>query len=130
MKGVTALLEATLAGIILIMLFMYFFPQFSIKTEWTSNLLQQTTNDVLLIIDNTNQVYNFARNNQNFDSFMRRLFPNSVYIWWKSVDNLPGAQNTEKLYFTKAKKATIVDVVNYNGAFRVYSFTLYLGYVF
>ncbi|MEM0473631.1 MAG: hypothetical protein QXF88_02850 [Candidatus Aenigmatarchaeota archaeon] len=130
MKGVTALLEATLAGVLIIMIFLYFLPQYSTKSEWSSAFLQMTVNDVILTIDNSNQLYNFARNTNQFDSYMNRMFSNSVYVWWKDIENLPTGTDTQRLYFTKAKKATMVDVVNVNGNLVFYSFTLYMGYVF
>ncbi|MCX8178992.1 MAG: hypothetical protein N3D75_04155 [Candidatus Aenigmarchaeota archaeon] len=130
MKGVTALLEATLAGVLIIMIFLYFLPQYSTKSEWSSVFLQMTVNDVILTIDNSGQLYNFARNTNQFDSYMNRIFSNSVYVWWKDIEGLPTGTDTQRLYFTKAKKATMVDVVNVNGNLVFYSFTLYMGYVF
>lgn len=130
MKGVTALLEATLAGIVIVMIFLYFFPQYSTKSEWSSAFLQATVNDVLLTIDNSGQLYNFARNTQQFDNYMNRIFSNSVYVWWKDIEDLSTGVDTQRLYFTKAKKATMVDVVNVNGNLVFYTFTLYIGYVF
>jgi hypothetical protein len=131
MKGVTTILEAALAGTIIVMLFLYFFPQYQAKNDWADALLQTTTQDILNIIDLTGNTYNFATNNDNFDNFMRAMFAdNAAYVWWKDVENLPRGKDTKVLYFSKAKKATIIDVVYESGQFRVYSFTLYLGYVF
>ncbi|MBU5687798.1 MAG: hypothetical protein KQA41_03150 [Candidatus Aenigmarchaeota archaeon] len=131
MKGITTILEATLAGTIIVMLFLYFFPQYQSKNEWGDLLLQTTVQDTLNIIDLTGKTYNFATNDNSFEQFMKNMFSsNSAYVWWKDIDNLPSGKDTKVLYFTKAKKATVLDVVYENGQFKVYSFTLYLGYVF
>ncbi|MFH8080854.1 MAG: hypothetical protein QXO84_03185 [Candidatus Aenigmatarchaeota archaeon] len=131
MKGIITILEVALAGTIIIMLFLYFFPQYQSKNDWSEVLLQTTTQDILAIIDLSNKTYTFATNNNEFDNFMKNITAsNPTYLWWKEVDNLPNGKSTKILYFKKAKKATIVDVVYEGGAFRVYSFTLYLGTIF
>ncbi|MFN6992551.1 MAG: hypothetical protein ACK4MM_07530 [Fervidobacterium sp.] len=134
MKGIVSILEVGLTGIILVLLFLHFFPQYSVKTNWNDVLLQKTVEDALYIIDRTNKTYDFAKNTTQFDQFMTRVFSvertSSPIVWWKDIENLPGATDTKISYFTKAKKATIVDVVNDGGTFRVYSFTLIMGYVF
>jgi len=131
MKGITTILEATLAGTIIVMLFLYFFPQYQAKNDWGDVLLQTTTQDILNVIDLTNHTYNFSVNNDNFDNFMKAMFAdNAAFVWWKDIDNLPSGKDTKVLYFSTAKKATIIDVVYEGNSFKVYSFTLYLGYVF
>ncbi|MEM5799427.1 MAG: hypothetical protein QXZ43_02060 [Candidatus Aenigmatarchaeota archaeon] len=131
MKGIVTILEATLAGTIIIMLFLYFFPQYQSKNDWGSVLLQTTVQDILNIIDLKEKTYEFAKNDNSFEQFMKNILSgNSVYIWWKEVNDLPGGKNTKVLYFSKAKKATIIDVVYEDGIFKAYSFTLYLGTVF
>jgi hypothetical protein len=131
MKGVTTILEATLAGTIIILIFIYFFPQYQAKNDWSDALLQTTTQDILNVIDLRRDTYRFATNNEAFDKFMKSMFAdNAAYVWWKDIDNLQNGKDTKVLYFSKAKKATIIDVVYEDGNFKVYSFTLYLGYVF
>jgi hypothetical protein len=131
MKGITTILEATLAGTIIVMLFLYFFPQYQSKNDWSDTLLQTTTQDVLNVIDLSGKTYSFAINDNSFDQFMKNIFAdNAAYIWWKDIENLQSGKDTKVFYFSKAKKATIVDVVYESGSFKVYSFTLYLGYVF
>jgi len=131
MKGVTTILEATLAGTIIIVLFIYFFPNYQSKNDWGNVLLQITTQDILNVIDLTGNTYNFAVNNNAFDQFMKTMFAdNSAYVWWKDIENLQNGKDTNVLYFSKAKKATFIDVVYEGNNFRVYSFTLYIGYVF
>ncbi|MEM5776993.1 MAG: hypothetical protein QXJ06_00910 [Candidatus Aenigmatarchaeota archaeon] len=131
MKGIVTILEATLAGTIIILLFLYFFPQYQAKNDWGSVLLQTTVQDILNVIDLTEKTYNYAINDKSFDQFMKNMFSdNSAYIWWKEIDNLPSGKSTKVLYFSKAKKATVIDVVYEGGKFKVYSFTLYLGTVF
>lgn len=134
MKGVISILEVGLTGIILVLLFLYFFPQYSIKTNWDEVFLQTTVEDALSIIDKINKTYDFSKNTTEFEQFMNNVFStkytNSPIVWWKDIENLSGSTDTTVSYFTRAKKATIVDVVYENGNFRVYSFTLIMGYVF
>lgn len=134
MKGIVSILEVGLTGIILVLLFLHFFPQYSVKTNWNDVLLQITVEDALTIIDRNNKTYDFSKNTTQFEQFMTNVFSaertSSPVVWWKDVENLPGSTDTKISYFTKAKKATIIDVVDDSGTFRVYSFTLIMGYVF
>jgi hypothetical protein len=131
MKGIAAILEAALAGTIIVVIFIYFFPQYQAKNDWSDALLQTTAQDILNIIDLTGKTYSFATNNNAFDQFMKAMFAdNAAYVWWKDIEDLQAGKDTKVLYFSKAKKATIIDVVYEGNSFKVYSFTLYIGYVF
>ena len=73
-----------------------------------------------------------------FDNFMGNVFTPSAsgaMIWWKNIQsphpyflNEEGITNRDVPYFTEAQKTTIVDVVNTTNGYRVYSFTLGMGY--
>ncbi|MCX8179289.1 MAG: hypothetical protein N3E38_00930 [Candidatus Aenigmarchaeota archaeon] len=131
MKGIITILEVALAGTLIVTLFLYFFPQYQAKNDWSSVVLQITANDILNVIDLTGKTYTFAVDDKAFNNFMKNITAeNPSYVWWKNVDNLPTGKSTKVLYFSKAKKATIIDVVYEGNQFRVYSFTLYLGTIF
>jgi len=135
MKGLINILELLLTGIILIIAFFHFFPQYSIRTNWSSVLLDLSTKDVLSTIDRLDKVYNYSIDNDEFEMFMNKIFSpeysGEPYIWWKEVHNLPGGESTANIpYFVEAKKETIVDVYvdPSDDKFYVYTFSLGLGY--
>lgn len=134
MKGIVTILEVAFTGVVLVLAFLHFFPQYSIKTEWDSTLLDLTVKDTLNTIDRLNKTYDFARDSTAFNEFMSNLFSpqytGTAMIWWKDIDNLIVGVDTRVPYFSRAKKVTIVDVVNTTNGFEVYSFTLGLGYVY
>jgi len=137
MKGIASVLELLLTGIILILAFLHFFPQYSIRTNWDSALLELSVKDTLNTIDRLNKTYDFsimACQGSEFETFMNKTFSpvysDEAYVWWKEVENLDdqGGISCRVPYFTKGKKETIVDVVVIDDTFYVYSFTLGLGY--
>jgi hypothetical protein len=134
MKGIVTILEVAFAGVVLVLAFLHFFPQYSIKTQWDPTLLDLTVRDTLNTIDRLNKTYDFARDSLAFDRNMSVLFSSQYtgtpMIWWKDVDNLPEGTDTRIPYFSNAKKATIIDVINTTDGFKVYSFTLGLGHVY
>ena len=136
MKGLVNVLELLLTGVILILAFIHFFPQYSITTGWSSVLLDTYVVDTLNTIDRLDKTYDYAiasGDPNEFEQFMNKTFSpyytGQSFIWWKEVDNLPGGQDTSrKPYFTEAKREAIVDVVDIGGTFYVYSLSLGLGY--
>ncbi len=134
MKGIVSILEVLLTGLILVVSFLFFFPQYSIKTEWDDALLEITIRDTLYGIDSLNKTYDFATDNTKFNNFMSNVFnpqyTGTAVVWWKDIQNLTEGSNTAVPYFTRAHTTTIVDVVNTTNGYQVYSFTLGLGFVF
>jgi len=134
MKGIVNILELLITGVILILAFLHFFPQYSIKTNWSSVLLDSLVKDTLSTIDGLNKTYDFAISlGPEFEDFMEDLHTppntNQTYVWWKEVDNLPGGHDTSnRPYFRKAKEETMVDVIESGDDYYVYSFTLGMGY--
>jgi hypothetical protein len=137
MKGIVSILELMITGVILILSFLHFFPQYSIKNNWGSTILQVEVADTLTTIDRLNKTYDYAiangPNNQ-FDNFMNNIFSSKyskqTLIWWKEIrdSTYVGFRNSTMPYFTQSKKETIVDVLVDGDNFYVYSFTLGLGY--
>jgi len=131
MKGIISILEVALTGMILILAFLYFFPKYSIKTGWDDVDLQTKVQDTLIVIDRLGKTHDFASGKSDLNSFMLKIFSiqhtHSPMVWWKTTDL---SQEQSIPYFSKAKKATIVDVVIDDGEFKVYSFTLGIGYVY
>ncbi len=134
MRGIVSILEVLLAATVIIVSFLFFFPQYSIKTEWDTALLETSVKDTLNTIDRLNKTYDFATNTQAFNDFMNSAFSPQytgvAIVWWKEVENLSEGSNSTIPYFTRAYKDTIVDVVNTTSGFKIYSFTLGLGFVF
>ena len=141
MKGVINILEVMTVGIILLMALIFFFPHYSIKSRWNSVLLSIKVKDTLNTIDRMNKTLDFAKNQTKFDNFMKNIYtPPTGYsygaiIWWKNIQSpFPnflieqGIINQPLPYFTEAEKETIIDVINTTYGYRVYSFTLGLGY--
>jgi len=134
LKGIVTILEVMLTGVILILAFLHFFPQYSVKTEWDSVLLSVKVRDTLNTIDRLNKTYEFATNNVSFDNFMNNIFypemTEGVLIWWKEVDGPEEINLTDYRvpYFTEGHKESMVDVVNISNTYYNYTFTLGLGY--
>ena len=74
MKGIINILEFLLTGAILILAFLHFFPQYSIKTEWSSTLLGLSVIDTLNTIERLNKTYDFATDSGEFQSFMNKIY--------------------------------------------------------
>jgi hypothetical protein len=137
MKGLMSIIEVLLTGMILFVAFLHFFPQYVIRTKWDSIALQVKVRDTLNTIDVMNKTYELATNKDKFEVFMNSTFKpeqtGGVVVWWKDINGL-GATNEPVPYFTKGYKEDIVDVVNTtegcidNNCYKVYSFTLGLGY--
>jgi len=138
MKGVINILEVVTVGIILLMALIFFFPHYSVKSKWNSVLLSVKVKDTLNTIDRMNNTLEFAKNQTKFDSFIKNIFTpatSGAMIWWKNIQSpFPnflleqGITNQPLPYFTEAEKETIIDVINTTYGYRVYSFTLGLGY--
>jgi len=138
MKGIVSVLELLLTGIILVLAFLHFFPQYSIRTNWSSALLDLSVIDTLNTIDRLEKTYDYAIaecQDSEFEVFMNNTFSpeysNEVYIWWKDISDIDGSEiSCDAPYFTEAKKETIVDVFENptTDDFYVYSFCLGIGY--
>lgn len=129
-----------ITGLILFVAFLHFFPQYVIKSKWDKALLVIKVRDTLNTIDRLNKTYEFAKSNDEFYRFMNRTFlpetTGGVVVWWKVVEG-DVKDNYQIPYFTEGYKESIVDVVNttdggcsYGNCYKVYSFTLGLGYPF
>jgi len=140
MKGIINIIEVMTVGIILLMALIFFFPHFSVKSDWGSVLLSVKTKDTLKTIDNMNKTLEFAKDESEFDDFMKNVFTpaaGAAMVWWKRIESPTpnflveqSITNEDVPFFTEAQKATIIDVVNTTYGYRVYSFTLGLGYPF
>ena len=134
MKGIISIIEVALTALVLIVSFLFFFPQYSIKTQWDDISLELTLKDTLYAIDSLNKTYDLSINTTQFNAFMNNVFnpqfTGSALVWWKDVKNITEGQSTAIPYFTRAHKETIIDVVNTTNGYNVYSFTLGLGFVF
>jgi hypothetical protein len=132
MKGIMSIIEVMITGMILFIAFLHFFPQYTIKSKWNNALLVLNVRDTLNTIDRMNKTYDFAKSNVEFDNFMNRTFQpektGTVVVWWKVVEG--DASPTYAIpYFTEGYKESIVDVYNDTvSVFKVYSFTLGIGY--
>jgi len=139
MKGLMTIIEVLITGMILFVAFLHFFPQYVIRTKWDSTLLQVKVMDTLNTVDRLNKTYEFATDSDKFNKFMNITFlpeqTGGVVVWWKDVNG--DIEIHEPVpYFTKGYKAAIVDVVNVtdgctdDNCYKVYSFTVGLGYPF
>jgi hypothetical protein len=138
MKGIMSIIEVMITGIILFVAFLHFFPQYAINSKWDKALLVIKVRDTLNTIDRLNKTYDLATSNDAFTAFMNRTFlpekTGGVVVWWKVVEGIsPSTYQTP--YFTEGYKESIVDVVNTtdwgcsgDNCYKVYSFTLGLGY--
>ncbi len=131
MKGLMSIIEVLITGMILFVAFLHFFPQYVIRTKWDSIMLHVKVTDTLNTIDRLNKTYDFATDSDDFNDFMSSAFQpeetGGVVVWWKAVDGLD-VTNEPIPYFTRGYKESIVDVVNTTSGYKVYSFTLGLGY--
>jgi len=138
MKGVINILEVVTVGIILLMALIFFFPRYSIKSKWNTVLLSIKVKDTLNTIDRMNKTLEFAKNETKFKDFMENIFTpatSGAMIWWRNVQSSfsnflleQEITNRPPPYFTEAEKETIIDVINTTSGYRVYSFTIGLGY--
>lgn len=116
MKGIVSLIEVGIAGIILMVAFLHFFPKYSIRSNWDRVLLFTKVKDTLNVIDNMNKTYEFATDSDKFNNFMKNVFSpeeTGVIIWWKQIKGLDESQESTSIpHFTQAQKATIVDVTD------------------
>ena len=131
MKGVISLIEVMITGIILILAFLHFFPQYKIHTEWNKVLLETLVKDTLNTIERMNKTYEFSTDLTAFNKFMNATFSPSktgmALVWWRDVEGIDVPEQ-QVPYFTEGYKETIVDVYNDTNGYHVYTFTLGLGY--
>jgi len=131
MKGLMSIIEVLITGMILFVAFLHFFPQYVIRTRWDGVLLHVKVTDTLNTIDRLNKTYDFATDPVGFEEFMNSTFfpevTGGVIVWWKDVDGLDVTSEPIP-YFTRGYRESIVDVVNTTSGYKVYSFTLGLGY--
>ncbi len=134
MKGIISILEVLLTALILILSFLHFFPQYVVKTNWKSALLETAVIDALNTVDRMNMTYEFAKNNTQFNQFINSVYSpkytGTALVSWKNIEDLSEGSNTTIPYFSKGYKETMVDVVNTTAGYKVYSFTLGMGFVF
>ena len=134
MKGVVNIIELVVTGVILILAFLHFFPQYSIKTNWSSALLDTYVKDTLTTMERYGLTYQLATDDNEFENFMSSIFDPSTtgqtFVWWKEINSDPPGlgSSTRKPYFSDARSETLIDVIDVGGTFYVYSFTLGLGY--
>jgi hypothetical protein len=134
MKGVMSIIEVMITGIILLIAFLHFFPQYTIKSKWNPALLNVKVRDTIKTIDRLNKTYQFATDLNKFDNFMNSVFlpeeTGEVTVWWRNVYGISAPQDTTP-YFTEGYKESMIDVYNTTtDGYHVYSFTLGLGYPF
>lgn len=138
MKGIINIIEVITVAIILLMALIFFFPHYSVKSKWNSVLLSIRVRDTLNSIENMNKTLEFAKNQNTFDNFMKNIFTPSTsgaIIWWKDIQSPTpnflieeGIDKQPIPYFTEAAEEKIIDVVNTTYGYRVYTFTLGMGY--
>ncbi len=134
MKGIISILEVLLTALILILAFLHFFPQYVVKTNWKSALLETSVIDTVNTIDRMNRTYEYATNSTAFNQFLSGVYSpqytGTALVYWKVVNDLSEGLNSTVPFFTKGYKETMVDVANTTTGYKVYSFTLGLGFVF
>lgn len=120
-----------ITGIILVLAFLHFFPQYAVKTNWDKILLGEKVRDTLNTIDRLDKTYELAINPIAFNTFMENLFQpeqiNVTMIWWSEVDGLE-VTNPSIPFYAEGFTESMVDVVKTASGYKVYSFTLGLGY--
>jgi len=113
MKGVISVIEVMITGIILIIAFLHFFPQYSVKTEWDRVLLATEVMDTMNTIDRLDKTYVFATCSTAFNDFMGNLFTpetSGAMIWWKETEGLSGYKEDMRVpYFEQGYKESMVD---------------------
>lgn len=116
MKGIISIIEVMTTGLILIIAFLHFFPQYSVRTNWDRVLLAERVKDTLNTIDRLNRTFEFATDTSSFEEFIGILFPprivNVSMVWWKEVNGLQDGESTAIPYFTQGNRESMVDVVN------------------
>ena len=121
-----------LTGVILVLAFYHFFPQYLIRPKWDRVLLSVKVRDTLNTIDGLNKTYDFAKNSDEFNQFMENVLDpkyHGAMVWWKQTKDLSGyTEDMDIPYFTEGYKETIVDVINTTSGIDIYTFTLGLGY--
>ena len=133
-----SIIEVLITGMILFVAFLHFFPQYVIRTKWDTVLLHVKVTDTLSTIDRLNKTYELATDPVEFEEFMSSVFlpeqTGEVVVWWRDVSGDIDIDEPVP-YFTKGYKESIVDVINTtvggcpdNNCYKVYSFTLGLGY--
>ena len=111
MKGIMSIIEVMITGVILLVAFLHFFPQYSIKSKWDMILLDVKVIDTINTIDRLGKTYELASSSDGFENFMERLFTPEAMIYWKEVNGLEGyTEDTSVPYFTQGQKESIVDV--------------------
>ena len=113
MKGVMSIIEVMITGLILLIAFLHFFPQYSIKSRWNSALLTVKVIDVLRTIDRLNKTYEFTTDLDKFDKFMNVTFlpeeTGDVIVWWRNINGI-SAPFDKTPYFTEGYRESMVDV--------------------
>jgi len=131
MKGIMSIIEVMITGIILFVALVHFFPQYSIRSDWSKAFLMQKVRDTLNTIDRLNKTYEFAKsgNKAEFEKFMNSTFKPEALIWWREVRDLDGqADILEIPPISEGYREFIIDVVNTSSGFDVYAFGIGLGY--
>jgi hypothetical protein len=134
MKGVMSIIEVMITGLILLIAFLHFFPQYTIRSKWNPALLNVKVRDTIKTIDRLNKTYEFATDLNKFDNFMNSVFlpeeTGEVTVWWRNVYGIAAPPGSTP-YFTEGYREAMVDVYNTTtNGYHVYSFTLGLGYPF
>jgi len=134
MKGVMSIIEVMITGLILLIAFLHFFPQYTIRSKWNSALLSVKVRDTIKTIDRLNETYEFATDLNKFDNFMNSVFlpeeTGEITVWWRNVYGIAAPPDSTP-YFTEGYREAMVDVYNTTtNGYHVYSFTLGLGYPF
>jgi len=74
MKGIVHIIEVLMTGIVLVLAFMFFFPQYSIKSKWDTVLLAVKVRDTLNTVDRLNKTYDFGLTEKNEEAKECRKF--------------------------------------------------------
>ena len=111
MKGIMSIIEVMITGVILLVAFLHFFPQYSIRSKWDMVLLDVKVMDTINTIDRLDKTHDFATSSNDFENFMERLFSPEAVIYWKEVRELEGyTEDMSVPYFTQGQKESIVEV--------------------
>jgi len=115
MKGIMSIIEVMITGVILLVAFLHFFPQYSIRSKWGMVLLDMKVMDTINTIDRLGKTRDFATSSDDFKNFMESLFTPEALIYWKEVNGLEGyTEDMSVPYFTQGQKESIVDVTDIN----------------
>lgn len=91
MKGIASIIEVVITGMILILAFYYFFPRYTIESNWGKVLLETRVMDVLNTIDRLELTETLARSDAEFGDFMGKVFhpvEAEVLVSWKDTRGL------------------------------------------